>query len=167
MYLPAGATIEPSREPAIVEPGLPRDRATAEAICEAVDLDRILLARQRGGRVAVQPYACGVGFGGTEFSDDLEIDGLVVASAGAAGDARAAGRLHDDAPWPVPADDVDPGPTRPPDGTTPPPKAWYRRAWVWVLIGGVVAGGVTTGAVLGTRASSGGIEVDAPSFEPQ
>jgi hypothetical protein len=45
-----------------------------------------------------------------------------------------------------------------------PKKPWYRRAWVWVLIGGVVVAGVTTGAVLGTREPDRRIVANVPDW---
>ena len=46
----------------------------------------------------------------------------------------------------------------------PDKKPWFKRAWVWVLVGGLVAGGVTTGVVLGTQGQGGGVGVDADDF---
>jgi len=84
--------------------------------------------------------------------------------------ADAAGRatvgveqaLADDDRWPVVTVGESVSPRR--DDTGAAPRPWWRRAWVWGLIGGVVVGGVVTGAVLGTRDAPQGYVVDGDSF---
>jgi hypothetical protein len=39
----------------------------------------------------------------------------------------------------------------PPEVVEPATRPWYRRWWVWTIVGAVVAGGAVTGIVLGTR----------------
>jgi hypothetical protein len=43
-------------------------------------------------------------------------------------------------------------------------KPWFRRAWIWSLVGVAVVGLVTTGVVLGTRDQGRRVAVDVPSF---
>lgn len=145
-------------------PGLPRNRAAAERMCDALELQRIVLARQRGERLGVQGYECGSGYGPPWFGDaptiaDGAASGLgigVVAGFDADVVAIASAR-----PWPKPAE-VGTAPTGKPD--VPPKKPWYKRAWIWTIVGGVIVAGVVTGAVLGTRAQDSGVAVDADSF---
>jgi len=145
-------------------PGLPRTRQLADRMCEALALQRIVLARQRGDRIGVQGYECAGGFGPPWFGDRASIadgaaTGLGIGVAVAFDDDVAL--IASARPWPQPR--VATGPTPKPDAP-PPKKPWYRRAWVWSLVGGVVAAGVVTGAVLGTRREDDGLAVDADSF---
>lgn len=148
----------------VVELGVPHDGAHAQRICEALELRTIVLARRRGDRIGVQGYRCGQGFvapwygGATTLGD---------------GAARALGRsvepgtrapkeerLLADAAWPKPR-------ITPPIGPRidePPKKPWFRRAWVWSVLGVLVVGAVVTGAVVGTRHDRSGIAVDSGTF---
>jgi hypothetical protein len=44
-----------------------------------------------------------------------------------------------------------------PADAPPAPRPWYRRWYVWTLIGVVLAGGAATGAVLGSRAAGNNV----------
>ena len=115
-------------------------------------------------RYGLQGYECGAGFGPPWFG---EKDGLAEGAATTLGIGVVAGFDGDVAaiasarPWPEPVARVAPttGKT-----DTPPKKPWYKRAWVWSLIGGLVVAGVVTGAVVGTRQQGGGVAVDSDSF---
>jgi hypothetical protein len=145
-------------------PGLPRNRGAAERMCDALDLQRIVLARKRGERFGVQGYECGAGYGPPWFGDEPKI---AEGAASALGIGVVAGfdadvvAIASARPWPKPAEVTT---TTPGKVDTPPKKPWYKRAWIWTIIGGVVVAGVVTGAVLGTRAQDGGVGVDADSF---
>ncbi|HET6582451.1 MAG TPA: hypothetical protein VFG69_03365, partial [Nannocystaceae bacterium] len=109
-------------------------------------------------------YECGEGYGPPWFGDattlaDGAATGLGVGVvAGFAGDVAAIASAR---PWPKPAMTV--ATTKGKD-TPPAKKPWYRRAWVWSLVGGLVVAGVVTGAVVGTRRADGGVAVDSDSF---
>jgi hypothetical protein len=47
-------------------------------------------------------------------------------------------------------------PTEEPQPTKRPRRAWYRRWWVWTIIGVAVAGGAATGLYFGLRNQGGG-----------
>ncbi len=174
----AGATIEVPDQPEFIAAGLPADAATAEAICDHADADRLVLAEVRDDRLALEGYRCGDGFGGVWFSEPYPLGQPpgppdAALSTGAATSTRDVRRSRDRSrlaaatPWPepkpppAPPDDV--GPTDGPVDPVPP-KPWYKRAWIWSVIGGVVVAGVTTGAVLGTREQPPEVRIDAPSF---
>jgi hypothetical protein len=49
----------------------------------------------------------------------------------------------------------------------PATKPLAKQAWLWILISGLVAGGVTTGAVVGAKATAQhGFSVDGDDFSP-
>ena len=145
-------------------PGLPRNRAAAERMCDALELQRIVLARKRGERFGVQGYECGAGYGPPWFGDEPKI---AEGAASALGIGVVAGfdadvvAIASARPWPKPAEATVARPGKP---DVPPKKPWYKRAWIWTIVGGVVVAGVVTGAVLGTRAQDGGVAVDSDSF---
>lgn len=165
-----------------VRAGLPVDRDAAETICRTVDVERLVLAEARDDRLALEGYACGEGFTATWYSEPWTVDARPVGpppielEAGAAivlgtpteDSATLEGsRLAAREPWPEPAPEPDQVDGSDGSITEPPPKKpWFRRVWVWSLIGGVVAAGVTTGAVLGTRQQPSEIRVDVETFRP-
>ncbi|MEM6991730.1 MAG: hypothetical protein AAF721_14585 [Myxococcota bacterium] len=175
----AGATVVVPEQAEKIAVGLPADRPAAEAICDHAAADRLVLVHALDTRIALEGYACGEGFAGLWFSEpyeatgqpygptDAELAGGVMLATAPTGRPRERSRLAAASPWPRPRppDDAKPeiGPRIGPIDTVPP-KAWYRRAWIWGLIGGVVLAGVTTGAVLGTREQPNEIRVDAESF---
>lgn len=170
----------PLEEPDVaVVADLPRTRASAERICSRLDLDVLVMARIRGGRIGVQAYACGDDFGPPWYSErpfaaDDSMDSLAAAGWDTRDFEAERGVLLDPAPWPEPAPEPtegpepflqpDPGPGGP--DTLPPPKPWYRRAWVWVVAGALVAGAVTTGVVLGTRETPSSVVVTDEFLRP-
>lgn len=143
---------------------LPKTRRSAEQVCDRLELDVLVMARVREGRVGVQAYGCGGSFGAPWYSEGPSDAPAALASLAEAGwdpqgfeDER--GVLLDAEPWPEPAPEEVPVPepgfvrVDPSEGGDElrPTKPWFRRAWIWVVVGGVVAGAVTTGVVLGTR----------------
>lgn len=162
----AGAELLVPDEPPEIEDTPPRNAQEAEKICEVTALGRLVLARERDGRLGLQAYVCGEGFGEPWFGNPGEAasGGLARVLTGPP-EPETIARVFGDALWPAPVRAVDArSPTDGPVDRTPPPKAWYRRWWVWALVGGAVAAGVTTGAVLGTRSDSPSISVDADQF---
>lgn len=152
---------------------LPRTRAAAERICERLGLDVLVMVRQRGRRFGVQSYACGDDFGEPWYSEGAALDGLADADWDVGGYDAERGVLLDPAPWPEPAPPVvaDIGeplvPIEPPGGNdVRPTKPWFRRAWIWVVAGTVVAGAVTTGVVLGTRDPASSVVVTDEFLRP-
>ncbi len=170
---PWGIVVTPEEEIVLpggteaIGPGLPASIEVAERICDAVGLGRLVLLRLREGRLGLQGYACGEGFGPVWHERPQSRTEGVAFVLGASNEAvtfdGTRERLGDEAPWPVPR--IDTAPVTPQD-TPPPPRPWYKRAWVWSLVGVAVVGAVTTGVVLGTRDRQAGIEVDIPSFLP-
>ena len=175
----SGTTVTVPSAPELIQAGLPSDAATADAICDRAGVDGLMLAELRAGRMALEGYVCGEGYGRTWFSEpyaavsaspgpsDAELADGVAWVLGVAPESRPRSRLADAEPWPKPK----PKPVRVVRRDTPPPpppptKPWFRRAWVWSVIGGVVVAGVTTGAVLGTREQPAEIRVDAETFLP-
>jgi hypothetical protein len=150
---------------------LPVRVASAERICEVLELRQLLLARVRDGRLGLQAYRCGSGYGEAWYSDEGADDAATWGGVGVAMAVDAPQRafrrkrspLLDRTPWPETTPRVASRDGGGKEGTRvdePPKKPWYRRAWIWVLVGGVVVAGVTTGAVLGTREPDREIEAN-------
>ena len=164
----------------VVPPDLPRTRASAQRVCERLELDLLVMARIRGERLGVQAYACGGDFGEPWYSEGPMamaegLGGLTEADWDAEGFEGNRGVLLDPAPWPEPQPELAMGPEpfvgpepRPggPD-VVPRPKPWFRRAWIWVVAGTLVAGAVTTGVVLGTRERPNSVVVTDEFLQPQ
>ena len=162
--------------------GLPVDREAAETICRTVDVERLVLAEARDDRLALEGYACGEGFTPTWYSEpwtlgarpvgpppiELEAGASIVLGEPTEDTIDLTGsRLAARSPWPEPTPEPDEiGRDDGPIVEPPPKKPWFKRVWVWSLIGGVVAAGVTTGAVLGTREQPAEIRVDVETFRP-
>jgi hypothetical protein len=149
----------------VVERGVPRDVEHAERICEALELRTLVIARRRGDRFGVQGYRCGDGFstawyGAAQALDDGVFQALLRPLAAPADRKVRSERLLADAVWPIAR--PQPAITAVPD--VPASKPWFRRAWVWSLLGGLVVAAVVTGAVVGTRHDRSGIAVDGDSF---
>lgn len=169
-----GAPLDVERPPIDVPADLPVDRASAQRICDELELDELVVARVRRRRVGVQTFVCGRGFGPVWYSvgtadgeaswEGLRDAGVLVPAAGNQGRLRSV--LLDAAPWPKPpAPPILDRPTISDGGDGEvAKKPWFRRAWVWVLIGSVVVAGVTTGVVLGTQSPTRSVVVDGDEF---
>ena len=168
----AAAMLRPNAKPELTRPatkiasGLPIRGPQAQRICDELELGQLVLARTRGGRLGMQVYRCGEGFGTVYYSDetirdDAVWDGVAIAVGGDAFKGKRS-PLLDRTPWPKSSpDSIEPA-TGPIDGgpTDTTKKPWYKRAWIWVVVGAVVVGAVTTGAVLGTRKPNRVIEAN-------
>ncbi|KIG18183.1 hypothetical protein DB30_01687 [Enhygromyxa salina] len=140
---------------------------TIEAVCEALELDVLLLAERREQQIGLQAHRCGVGFGPRwvgrreALADGIlvALDGSFTASSSSLADAWP-DRIGATAPTPDPGSGADqaPGSGRP----------WHRRGWVWGTGAGVavaVAGAVVAGVLLGGRKPRpGSLEIDANEF---
>ncbi|MCA9708092.1 MAG: hypothetical protein KDK70_19730 [Myxococcales bacterium] len=163
--VPTGAAWSIPADDAVLEAGLPQSREAAERICQSVGLRWIVLARHREGRVGLQRYACGEGFGPVWFEQrDGVTPGLAQLLRRPEDGWVAAAVLHRDAPWP----DVEPLPAEGPtwmldDSSTVVARQRLRRALPWLLIGGVIAGVVTVGVVVAGDARAD-LAVDGNSF---
>jgi hypothetical protein len=157
----AGAAWAAPAAEEVLSEGLPVEGPAADRVCEALELDWIVLAHLRGDRLGLQAHRCGSGFSPRWVGPEGELArGVEALVAGRGLPAQPEGTLEQ--AWPRAVAPAADRPDRPPEPA--PKKPWYRRAWVWVLIGGVVAGGVTTAVVLGTRPGTGGIAVSADDF---
>lgn len=169
---PGGMVVDPPQVD--VPSGLPTARVQADEICDRLDLEVLVLARVRDGRVGVQAHTCGAGFSDPWYSlgaldDEDTWQALDERAWGSEVLDGRRGVLLDAEPWPRPEPPprVVVGPTpRDTKPTTPPPKPWFRRAWVWVVVGTVVVGAVTTGAVLGTREPTSSVIVTDDFLNP-
>lgn len=143
----------------------PRSRAAADAVCAHAELDWFLVVKRKGDRVGLERYTCGRGFAPASYvsTAELAVGTREALSAGDAfADVSAVARDRWPAPMVVPVEPAMNGATGPADGVDR--KPWFRRAWVWALVGTVVVGAVTTGVVLGTRDDGRRVQVDVPSF---
>lgn len=158
---------------------LPTTADAAEQVCDRLDLDVLVMARVRQGRIGVQAYACGGSFGDPWYSEGQSDEAEALVSLSEADwDPQSfeeqRGVLLDLAPWPEPEPERVPVPeprlarADPPGGADDlaPAKPWFRRAWIWVVVGGVVAGAVTTGVVLGTRETPSSVVVTDDFLRP-
>lgn len=174
----AGARVSIPAAPAQVRRGRPTVRADAEALCDHAGLKALVLAARQANRIGLERYECGEGFGVVWFSDygtheggALQVPELErgVALMSARSNATRDTSLLAALPWPPPPQPEPPvlaARTGPELTDTQPRKPWFKRVWVWTVIGGVVIGGVTTAAVLGTRERSPDVRVDTESFLP-
>ena len=168
-------------QPEQVLAGLPLDREAADAICRTVDLERLVLAEARDDRIALEGYACRGSLTPTWYSETWPVDarpvgpppveleaGVAIVLGGPTKDSATlpGSRLASREPWPEPEPEPEPAVIEDPGLEDPVKKPWFKRVWVWSLIGGVVAAGVTTGAVLGTREQPSEIRVDVDTFQP-
>jgi hypothetical protein len=132
----------------VLPPGLPPDEATAERICEAAEVEWLLLARLRDDRLGLQRYGCGEGFfaawyeGRDGWSPGVE---LVLGVERGLGGEPALDRM---APWPAVPPAMPPRPTLIAAGTSGADRGRLRRALPWLLIGGAIAGAVTVGVLV-------------------
>jgi len=131
---------------------LPRTREDAQEICDRLELDWLGLARVRTGRLGLQRYECGEGFSAAWFEDRKGWGpGLTNVEAPPEAGFTYEPVLHLDRPWPALSREPKPRPQVASDSGSglSSARARWRRAWPWVLISGVIAGGVTAGVVLG------------------
>lgn len=158
---PAGVVASlPDPRPLVVEPtpvllpdGLPQTRGEAETICDRVALERLLLVDKRAARWGLQSYRCGDGFSRPWFSDPSPMAEGVALALGERGVMRFEQTEPDlDLPWPEPVRPaIAQAPQSPATDTAEPARPWFKRAWVWVVVGAVVVGAVTVGVVVGTQ----------------
>lgn len=161
VVMAADGTVNVPRAETVIATGLPRHRKEAQLFCDRLETDVLVLARQRDERLGLQAFDCGDGYADPWFSlptpePEAVQDGVRLAlglSARGATFDEGIARVASREPWPEPEPELGltPEGTQPGDRGTDKPKPWYKRAWVWVIVGAVVVGGVTTGAVLGTR----------------
>ncbi len=173
-----GAPIALEVPDVMVSAALPKTRDAAEAVCDRLDLDLLVLARVRQGRIGVQAYACGGDFSQPWYSEGPSdapeaLDSLPEAGWDPQAFVLKHGVLLDAAPWPEPARVLPTSAPRlaraqpTPGADEPrPAKPWFRRAWIWVVVGGVVVGAVTTGVVLGTREVPSSVVVTDDFLQP-
>jgi len=145
-------TIEPPKE--TISMGPPASPGAAMAVCEVLRLGRLLIVEARAEQWGVQLFDCKDGFRRPWF---WSLDEVTERLSNALERPTEAGTTTDlDAPWPTPEPklaianrdlrEIAPEPDR--------PKPWYRRAWIWALVGTLIVAGAVTGIVLGTRAST-------------
>lgn len=172
----AEESVAVQRSEILIAAGIPADPVAADRVCERLALDVLVTARMREGRLGVQAYDCAGDFGSPWYSEGLlaedpALAGLATATRDPDEYAQRRGVLLDAEPWPEPEPEVPPtlrpvvrGPD--PGPTDEVAKPWFRRAWVWVVVGAVVAGSVTTGVVLGTRDPSSSVVITDDFLRP-
>ncbi|MEM6292748.1 MAG: hypothetical protein AAGA54_15855 [Myxococcota bacterium] len=161
----------------LVPDGLPATRVDADAICDRLDLDVLVFARMREGRLGLQAYACGGSFSAPWYSPgpaEAQAGWSALVEDPWAPEAfeQPRGVLLDEAPWPEPEpdpqpamEDVPPGPVEP-EPVGPVARPWFRRPWVWVVAGVVVGGAVATGVGLGLREPTSSVVVTDDFLRP-
>lgn len=143
----------PSPTEVVIAAGLPVDVAAAQRICDRGQLQWLVLARLRDDRLGLQRYTCGEGFSAAWYeADDGWEPGVAMLESEPEQGWTAAAVLHRPEPWPVlpPSASAVPRPWIATDGGGPTTgRDRLRRALPWLIIGGLVAGGVTLGVMLG------------------
>lgn len=149
----------PSGRPLLRE-SLPTDPADAQTVCDALGLTVVVLVRESGRQIGLHAYRCGEGF----TTPWVGAEEALEAGAGAVLDAPSRGgrsTFGAEPPWPHRAS----LPVRAPATTPVADKpAWFRRPWVWVLVGTVVVGAVATGLAVGLADGPPVVTVDADQF---
>lgn len=141
----------------------PDDQATLERVCDAAQLDVLVLAERRAARVGLQAHRCGRGLGEPWFGPRERLAEGVAAVLGPGeydGDTIALVGA-----WPPPVDLTSPPVDGPPLG--PAPRPWYRKGWIWgtsVAVAGIVAGSVAAGVLIGPAGGGRPVQVDADDF---
>lgn len=136
--------------------------AQARAICDRLPVDQVLVAQKLAPRWGLQAYACGAGFGHPVFTREARLSQVLPEVF--VGPFHASFVLAET--WP-PELAALPAKPRAMDVPAPVPegKPWYRRVWVWSLLGALVVGGATTAAVLTTRpAPPPRVQIPGPDF---
>jgi hypothetical protein len=166
---PVGAVVDtgapwplPAAE-VVLPPGLPEDAATAERICEAAEVEWLLLARRRDERLGLQRYACGEGFGPAWYEARGGWGPGIEHVLAGEGGSEASAALHRTAPWPAVPPVVPPRPVVIAAGSSGADHGRLRRALPWMLIGGAIAGAVTVGVLVGGEPSPS-IAIDGNGF---
>ena len=144
----------------------PEEAGVLAAICEALELDVLVLAERRRAVVGLEAYGCGRGFGPRWLGRREQLAAGVAAILAGPFDALAPS-LADD--WPI-APEVATSTSVGGDqtGDSGSERPWYRKGWIWgtsVAVAAVVAGSVTLG-VLAAGAGQPGprLEIDADDF---
>lgn len=165
----ATGSVSVPRLPVVLDAGFPTRAEAAQRVCEALDLRTLVLAEHRADRVALQGYACGEGFGSVWYEDGASgglARGVRLALGAGAPTTGESASLGSASSWPEP--NVAANVTTPSRGPIDEPvtqRPWYKRAWVWVLIGSVVVAGATAGTVLGIQQAAGReVRIDGDSF---
>ncbi|GEM_PF-2286072 len=175
-----GSWTVPQKNPVLGQ-GVPNSDEAAERVCTSLGLSTLVFAefRQRGadpayGRIGLQVFHCGVGYGPRWIGTMTE---FVVAAPRIAsrpaprGTRPTEGESLSD-PWPELATFVESGrldvtgelDRDPEPREARSTKPWFRRVWLWAVVGGVVAGSVTAAAVVGSGKRESGVRVDAGQF---
>lgn len=152
--VPVGVMLDGPDDPWVVPEADVRLRETVPIassdqveMCSMLGIEDYLLVDRRSGGWALQRTHCGHGRGQPVFvGNDALRSGVMAAIRSDVRDQEPPFMR----PWPVTSSNPEPkrsGVPAPNDG----PRPWYRRAWIWVLVGTVVAGAVAGGVVAGTR----------------
>ncbi len=152
-------TVEPGHER--IAASDPDQHPEAEALCQTLELEILVVAERRGPQIGLQAHRCGLGFGPRWIGERERLDLGVAAILAGPFDTHEATLLG---AWPL-ANEPELAPPVRSDDT--PPRPWFRKGWVWATSVGVLAvvgGAIATGVVLGTPASPGGLLVDANDF---
>lgn len=135
-----------------------------DAMCERLRVDHVLLVAQRLERWGVQAFRCAAGFGAPVYAESEGLERVLPRAFDGPFDGTAIA-LSDPWPPPPPSSESTATPPKPAVPNGPVAKPWYRRAWIWSILGAAVIGGATTAAVLSTRERPPGrIEVPGPDF---
>ncbi|NVB41994.1 hypothetical protein G6O69_29475 [Pseudenhygromyxa sp. WMMC2535] len=136
-----------------------------EGLCEILELSLLVVAEQRDGRVGLQGYRCGQGFGARWIGARVQLgEGAEAVLGGPFEEGEAS--LGEVWPSPVAAVIEVPAPVVPDQPQEPRP--WYRKGWIWgagVGAAALIAGGIAAGVLLGGAGRSGPpVEIDAGDF---
>lgn len=145
----------------LLTPELPVEPDDAQVVCDALGLTVLVLARVEGRQTGMQAFRCGKGFAtawvGSE--NDVEAGASAVLFAPSRGGRST---FTADPPWPHRRSLPPPKPA--PGNDAVAERKWYRRPWVWVLIGSLAAAGVATGLAVGLSEGPPDVVVDADDF---
>jgi hypothetical protein len=134
----------------------------AEALCETLELDMLVLAERRDSRIGLQAHRCGAGFGPRWIGERERLATGVAAIVVGPFDAEQSSLAG---PWP--SSRIVDTPESPLTDDPTPPKPWYRKGWIWgtsVGVAAVIGGAIATGVVLSSSPGRRGLVVDADDF---